>query len=131
MLGTANFTAWPVMALMSGGLCYQIEHHLFPDLPSNRYPEIARRVEPLLAKYDLPYTTGPLIRQYWHTVRTICKLSLPDRFLTATTDDAPETASEAKFRSVAELPRVLDAHIVGTVRRGLVTAIAERRHRAQ
>ena len=131
MLGTANFSAGPVMALMSGGLCYQIEHHLFPDLPSNRYPEIARRVEPLLAKYDLPYTTGPLIRQFWHTVRTICKLSLPDRFLTATSHDAPETASEARFRSVADLPRILDAHIVGTVRRGLVTAIAERRHRAQ
>jgi NADPH-dependent stearoyl-CoA 9-desaturase len=63
-------------------------------------------------------------------VRTICKLSLPNRFPTATSDDAPETASEARFRIVAELPRVLDGHIVGTVRRGLVTAIAERRHRA-
>jgi fatty acid desaturase len=127
MLGTANFSAGPVLAFMSGGLCYQIEHHLFPDLPSNRYAEIARRVQPLLAKYDLPYTTGPLARQYWHTVRTICKLSLPNRFLSASSDDAPETASEVRFRITAELPRVLDAHIVGTVRRGLVTAIAERR----
>ncbi len=37
MLGSANFRAGPVMALMSGNLCYQIEHHLYPDLPSNRY----------------------------------------------------------------------------------------------
>jgi len=62
---------------------------------------ISVRVREVLAEYDLPYTTGPLNRQFWHTVRTICKLSLPDRFLTATSHDAPETASEEKFRPVA------------------------------
>ena len=54
------------MAFMSGNLCYQIEHHLFPDLPSNRYAKISERVRALCEKYDLPYTTGPLARQYWH-----------------------------------------------------------------
>jgi fatty acid desaturase len=100
MLGTANFDAGPVMALLSGNLCYQIEHHLFPDLPSNRYAEIAQRVRAVCATYDLPYTTGPLARQYLLTFRTIAKLTLPDRFLIATSDDAPETASEDKFRNV-------------------------------
>jgi fatty acid desaturase len=125
MLGTANFNAGPVMRLMSGNLCYQIEHHLFPDLPSNRHPEIAARVQAILAEYDLPYTTGPLIRQFWHTVRTICKLSVPDRFLTATSHDAPETASEEKFRAVAKHPRVFRTHVLGTRRRGLDTAITD------
>ena len=87
---------------MSGNLCYQIEHHLFPDLPSNRYAEIAERVRALCDKYDLPYTTGSLARQYLLTLRTIFKLALPDRFLRATADDAPETASELKFRTVRE-----------------------------
>ena len=45
MLGSANFSAGQVMAFMSGNLCYQIEHHLFPDLPSNRYAEISVRVQ--------------------------------------------------------------------------------------
>jgi NADPH-dependent stearoyl-CoA 9-desaturase len=126
MLGTANFDVGPVLRFMSGNLSYQIEHHLFPDLPSNRYPEIAARVQAILAEYDLPYTTGPLLRQFWHTVRTICKLSLPDRFLTATSDDAPETASEEKFRAAALHPRVFGAHDVGTRRRGLETAITNR-----
>ena len=126
MLGTANFNAGPVLRIMSGNLCYQIEHHLFPDLPSNRLPEIAARVQALLAEYDLPYTTGPLIRQFWHTVRTICKLSLPDRFLTATSDDAPETASEEKFRDVPMLAQIRGTHEFGTQRRGLVTAISDR-----
>ena len=32
------------MHLMTGNLSFQIEHHLFPDLPSNRYQEIAPKV---------------------------------------------------------------------------------------
>ena len=110
------------MGFMSGNLCYQIEHHIFPDLPSNRYPEIAERVRALCVSYDLPYTTGPLHRQFLLTVRTICKLSLPDRFLTATSDDAPETASEHRFRNTAQRSRV---PAVGDElrRRGLATAI--------
>jgi len=98
MLGSANFRAGRLLAFMSGHLCYQIEHHLFPDLPSNHLPEIAARVEALCVKYDLPYTTGSFLRQYLLTVRTICKLALPVRFQSASSDDAPETASENKFR---------------------------------
>src|SRR5439155_1307853 len=75
MLGTANFDAGPVLAFLSGNLCYQIEHHLFPDLPSNRYAEIAVRVRALCNKYDIPYTTGPLLHQYLLTLRTIHKLA--------------------------------------------------------
>jgi fatty acid desaturase len=125
MLGTANFRAGKVMAFMSGNLCYQIEHHLYPDLPSNRYAEIAERVREVCATYDLPYTTGPLLRQFLLTVRTICKLALPDRFLVATADDAPETASEERFRNAAKRPV---STVVGADerRRGLATAMLAR-----
>ncbi|AEF42220.1 fatty acid desaturase family protein [Hoyosella subflava] len=98
MLGSANFKAGPIMRFMSGNLCYQIEHHLFPDMPSNRLKDIAARVEALADKYDLPYTTGSFPKMYLQTWRTIAKLALPDRYLTATRDDAPETNSELKFR---------------------------------
>jgi NADPH-dependent stearoyl-CoA 9-desaturase len=130
MLGTANIDAGPVLGFMTGNLCYQIEHHLFPDLPSNRYPEIAARVRALCVTYDLPYTTGSLLRQYLLTVRTICKLALPDRFLSATSDDAPETASEHRFRHGAKRsPSSSSAHDMP--RRGLVTAIRVRNSRRQ
>jgi fatty acid desaturase len=130
MLGTGNFRAGRVLSFMTGHLCYQIEHHLFPDLPSNRLPEIAERVRPLCVKYDLPYTTGPFLRQYLLTVRTICKLALPDRFMTATSDDAPETASENKFRDVNQRPE--SSFISDDLgRRGLSTAILAHRNRAQ
>jgi fatty acid desaturase len=129
MLGSANFRAGPVMAFMSGNLCYQIEHHLYPDLPSNRCAQIAQRVQAVCAKYELPYTTGSMARQYLLVLRTIVKLALPDRFLAASSDDAPETASEEKFRSVAELPGRAGVGNTVAHRRGLATAIRNRNNR--
>jgi NADPH-dependent stearoyl-CoA 9-desaturase len=119
-----------VLAFMSGNLCYQIEHHLYPDLPSNRYAQIAQRVQHVCAKYDLPYTTGPLAYQYLLTLRTIIKLALPNRFLRATPEDAPETASEDRFdhRMRGANPGANAA----ARRRGLATAISNRNeHRNQ
>jgi fatty acid desaturase len=126
MLGTANFRAGRVLAFMSGNLCYQIEHHLFPDLPSNRLPEIAERVRALCITYDLPYTTGSFIRQFLLTVRTLCKLALPVGFMSATADDAPETASENKFR-YAQSQRSVTGD--DAPRSGLATAIVAHRNR--
>jgi NADPH-dependent stearoyl-CoA 9-desaturase len=125
MLGSANFTAGPLMAFMSGNLCYQIEHHLFPDLPSNRYAEISERVKALCDKYDLPYTTGSLWHQYMQTFWTIVKLSVPNKFLQGTSDDAPETHSELKFR-IREGVRDTFGVDPGTGRRrGLRTALRD------
>ncbi|XJF12730.1 acyl-CoA desaturase [Mycobacterium sp. AMU20-3851] len=125
MLGSANFHAGPVMAFMSGNLCYQIEHHLFPDLPSNRYAEIAQRVRALCDKYDLPYTTGSLVRQYSQSFWTIAKLALPNRFLKATADDAPETNSELKFRIRGGVRDTFGIDPRTGRRRGLRTALRE------
>ncbi|GFG64425.1 fatty acid desaturase [Mycobacterium kubicae] len=129
MLGTANFDAGPALAFWSGNLCYQIEHHLFPDLPSNRYAEIAERVRALCNDYDLPYTSGSLVRQFWLTMRTLHKLALPDRVLSATPNDAPETASERKFFDTALAPAPVAAD--GSSRRsGLRTALRNRATKA-
>ncbi len=87
ILGAANFEGGPLLHIMSGNLGFQIEHHLFPDLPSNRYAEISGRVRALCEKYDIPYTTGPLHRQYGQTLRTIWKLALPNSW---TSDHEPE-----------------------------------------
>jgi NADPH-dependent stearoyl-CoA 9-desaturase len=126
MLGSANFNAGPVLAFMSGNLCYQIEHHLFPDLPSNRYAEIGVRVRELCEKYDLPYTTGSLGRQYWQSFWTILKLALPNKLLKATSEDAPETNSELKFRVREGLRESFVDPATGK-RRGLRTALRELR----
>jgi NADPH-dependent stearoyl-CoA 9-desaturase len=122
MLGSANFDAGPAMRVMSGNLCYQIEHHLYPDLPSNRLHEISVRVREVCDKYDLPYTTGPFLLQYGKTWRTIAKLSLPDCYLRDTADDAPETRSERMFTQLQ--PSFTGADGATGRRRGLKTAIA-------
>ena len=111
MLGSANIDAGPVMGFMTGNLAYQIEHHLYPDLPSNRLAAISVRVRALCEKYDLPYTSGPLPAQYAKSWRTIAKLALPDRFLRHTADDAPETRSERMFEGLAERQRGLKSAI--------------------
>jgi linoleoyl-CoA desaturase len=122
MLGSANFDAGPLLRFMSGNLCHQIEHHLYPDLPSNRLHEIAVRVKDVCDKYDLPYTTGSFAVQYGKTWRTIAKLSLPDKFLRDTADDASETRSEAMFAPLQ--PGFAGTDPGSGRRRGLKTAIA-------
>jgi linoleoyl-CoA desaturase len=122
MLGSANFDAGPAMRFMSGNLCYQIEHHLYPDLASNRLHEVSLRVREVCSKYDLPYTTGSFLVQCAKTWRTIAKLSLPDRYLRGTVDDAPETRSERMFVELA--PRLTGTDPATGRRRGLKTAIA-------
>ena len=104
MLGAANFEGGPVMHILSGHLGYQIEHHLFPDLPSNRYPQIAERVRALCEKYDIPYTTGPLHRQYFQALRTIMKLSLPNRFTKSDQPDPPSPPVQRRRKTDAERP---------------------------
>ena len=122
MLGSANFENGPVLRFMSGNLCHQIEHHIYPDIPSNRLYDISFKVRALCEKYDLPYTTGPFLVQYAKTWRTIAKLSLPNKYLRDTVDDAPETRSERMFDAIeADLGELDPA--TGN-KRGLLTAVA-------
>jgi len=87
MLGSANITGNAFLHFMTGNLSFQIEHHLFPDLPSNRYQEIAPKVQELFERYGLTYTSGPLPRQVASAWRKVFRLSLPNDF--------PRKASEA------------------------------------
>jgi len=44
LVGAANIEGGPLFHVISGNLGYQVEHHLYPDMPSTRYGEIAPRV---------------------------------------------------------------------------------------
>ena len=78
MLGSANIEGSELFHIMTGNLSHQIEHHLFPDVPANRYPEMAKEVKALCEQYDLPYNTGGLTHQLLSTWKKIAKLSLPN-----------------------------------------------------
>jgi NADPH-dependent stearoyl-CoA 9-desaturase len=101
LLGSANFEGSRLLHVLAGSLGYQIEHHLFPDLPSNRYPEIAVRVRALCEKYGLPYTSGPLYRQYGQVFRTLMKLTAPSK----PAEEGPPATPKPRRPSRAELQR--------------------------
>src|SRR6195952_2520848 len=63
MVGSANISGNPLLHFMTGNLSFQIEHHLFPDLPSNRYQEIAPKIQELFERYSLTYVSGPMVKQ--------------------------------------------------------------------
>jgi len=79
ILGSANLTGGKFFHLMSGNLSFQIEHHLFPDIPAFRHAEIAPEVQAICERYGIPYNVGPLPQQFATVVRKICRLALPWR----------------------------------------------------
>jgi linoleoyl-CoA desaturase len=98
MLGSANITGSPLMHFMTGNLSFQIEHHLFPDLPSNRYQEIAPKVRELFERYELTYTTGSLVQQVGSAWKKVFRLALPNDFLRKATAAAiPATLTQLIF----------------------------------
>ena len=79
VLGSCNITGGRLFHILSGNLGHQIEHHLFSDMPSNRYADVAPRVRALCARYGLPYNTGSLTRQFGTTTLKIFRFALPPR----------------------------------------------------
>jgi len=79
MLGSGNISGSKAMHVMTGNLSHQIEHHLYPDMPSNRYAEIAPRIRDLMERYDLPYVTGNLWKQSASVYVKVAQLSLPNK----------------------------------------------------
>ena len=77
LLGAANIDGSPLFHAISGNLGYQVEHHLYPDMPSTRYGEIAPKVREICERYDLPYNTGPFLKKLAMVQRTILRLAFP------------------------------------------------------
>jgi len=77
LLGSANIEGSPLFHVISGNLGYQVEHHLYPDMPSTRYAEIAPRIKEICERYNLPYNSGPFLTQLAMVQRTILRLAFP------------------------------------------------------
>lgn len=101
MLGSANFHGGKLLTILSGNLNYQIEHHLFPDMPSNRLAEVGRKVQALCEEYDLPYNVDSFPAQFLKVQRTLLKLTLPNHMLAADRHNAPEVRSNEGMQRVS------------------------------
>ncbi len=77
LIGAANIDGSRTFHVLAGNLSFQVEHHLYPDMPSSRYQEIAPRVKAICEKYELPYNTGPFRKQWGSVQRTIVRLAFP------------------------------------------------------
>ncbi|MFF0491872.1 fatty acid desaturase family protein [Nocardia sp. NPDC004068] len=99
--GSADISGGRILHVLSGHLSFQIEHHLFPDLPSNRYPEIAPEVRRICARHGLPYHRGRLVPQLLTVVGKILRYSLPARISNAASVSRSAAASipGKRFRS--------------------------------
>jgi fatty acid desaturase len=95
MLGSGNITGSPLFHIMSGNLSFQIEHHLFPDIPARRYQQIAPQVREICQRYGVPYNTGRLSKQFGSVIAKICRFALPGRRkpAVAVPPRAPDAAS--------------------------------------
>ncbi len=85
MTGSANISGSPLLHLLAGNLSHQIEHHLFPDLPSNRYATIAPEVRRVFERHGLRYHVAPLPQQVASAWHKVVRLSLPNDWLAETT----------------------------------------------
>src|SRR6185369_20266 len=111
MLGSANLSGGPLLHTMTGNLSHQIEHHIFPDIPSNRYAEIAPRVREICDRYGLSYTIGPLRKQYGNVLRKINRYALPRRAERAAAGSPghPGAGAARRLTASAPAPRVSKA----------------------
>ncbi|PKM23278.1 MAG: acyl-CoA desaturase [Gammaproteobacteria bacterium HGW-Gammaproteobacteria-14] len=79
ILGSANIEGGKWMHFMSGNLSHQIEHHIFPRMPSNRYAAVAREVKPICEEYGIRYNSNGLAWQLFTVWRKVFRYALPPR----------------------------------------------------
>ena len=85
ILGSSNFEGPWLLHFMSGHLSRQVEHHVFPDLPSYRYNDVAKKVRAVCAKHNVPYNTGSFVGQYFSVLGRIFKYSRKPKYQSQTT----------------------------------------------
>ncbi len=100
LLGSANLTGSKLFHILAGNLSFQIEHHLFPDLPAHRYAEISTEVRAVTDRYRIPYNTGPLHSQFGSVVRKIVKLALPSLPGRSGEPDRGQVAAQARAQEL-------------------------------
>ena len=75
--GSSNLSGGFLLNVMTGNLSHQIEHHLFPDVPANRYAEMAVQVREICARYGQHYNTGSMVKQFGQVLWRILRHSFP------------------------------------------------------
>jgi linoleoyl-CoA desaturase len=75
--GSSNFETGWLGRVLSGHLGFQIEHHLFPNIPAWRYPAMAPRVRDICERHGLRYEMGSLSSQFASAMRRLLRFAIP------------------------------------------------------
>lgn len=104
--GSANIEGPRWLHVLTGHLSHQIEHHLFPDMPAPRYPEVAAEVRAICERYGIRYNSAPLPKQLGGAWRRILRLTAPttkrDR-TRARRDAGPRGTARKEARSLGRV----------------------------
>jgi len=79
VLTSRNVRGGRWMAAFMGGLNYQVEHHLFPSMPSGNLHRARAVVRQFCAEHGVPYTETTLLRSYGIVVRYLNRVGLASR----------------------------------------------------
>ncbi len=76
VLTTANYSpSSKIFSWFIGGLNYQIEHHLFPNICHIHYKNISKIVRKTAQEYNLPYRTQPtFVSALWNHIKMLKQL---------------------------------------------------------
>ena len=79
VLTARNVKASPVIDFWYGGLNYQIEHHLFPNMPRNKLREAQQVVVDFCQEHDISYHETSMFQSYIEILQSLHEMSAPLR----------------------------------------------------
>ena len=79
VLTSRDVTGGPLVDFFLGGLNYQIEHHLFPNMPRPNLRYAQPLVRAFCARHDLPYTEATMFGSYAEAIRHLHSVGAPLR----------------------------------------------------
>lgn len=90
--GSVNYTGGSDVAdFMQAWLNYQIEHHLWPEMPLLKLREAQPEVQAICARYGVPYVIEPLPTRVWKMLRLLSGKTLMRRASTLSKDERATT----------------------------------------
>jgi fatty acid desaturase len=87
VLTSRNVRGSRVVDFLLGGLNYQIEHHLFPNMPRPNLRHAQPLVREFCRQHDLPYTEATLFGSYTEALRHLHAVGAPLRPAPAAPDE--------------------------------------------
>ena len=79
VLTSRNISGGWWASILMGGLNYQVEHHLFPNMPRPHLARAREIVRDHCATVDVPYTETTLVRSYGIVIRYLNRVGLSAR----------------------------------------------------